>query len=208
MPGSSHDLVAVGCRAAEGRAAGPGHDLHVEDLLDAVSANCEGRHGAAGAEVDDPDAALELVAVRRDRHAAEDRRLADLRQARRTRGRRGTPGRGCSPGTRGHVSRVPVARSTSSSRARARSPAPRAGRRASAASAAWPDPCVTASPPATSSTAPLSLRACRQPPGSSLGAITVTYAGGPSRIARPLRWQRSSAASRETNGGRQRGTKL
>ena len=69
-------------------------------------------------------------------------------------------------------------------------------------------PVVTASPEATSSTAPLSLRTLRHPPGSSVGAMTVTNAGAPSRMARPLRWQRSCAASREMNGGRQRGTKL
>jgi hypothetical protein len=69
-------------------------------------------------------------------------------------------------------------------------------------------PEVTTSPEGTSRTAPVSLRAARQPPGSSEVAITVTYAGRPSRIATPLRWQRSSGARRETNGGVQRGTKL
>jgi len=32
--------------------------------------------------------------------------------------------------------------------------------------------------------------------------------GVPSTMARPFKWQRSSAASAEMNGGRQRGTKL
>ena len=69
-------------------------------------------------------------------------------------------------------------------------------------------PVVTTSPEGTSSTVPVSLRAARQPPGSSVRAITVTNAGRPSRTARPLRWQRSSAASAEMKGGRHRGTKL
>src|SRR5262249_32660148 len=48
----------------------------------------------------------------------------------------------------------------------------------------------------------------RQPAGVSVSASALTYLGLPSCIARPLRWQRSSAARAEMNGGCQRGTKL
>ena len=67
---------------------------------------------------------------------------------------------------------------------------------------------MTTSPLGTCSTVPLVSLVSRQPPAVSERAITVTNAGVPSRMARPLRWQRSSAASWEMNGGRQRGTKL
>src|SRR5262249_16249651 len=61
---------------------------------------------------------------------------------------------------------------------------------------------------ATSIRQPLCTLSARQPCGVSVSARAVTYLGAPSATARPLRWQRSSAASAVTNGGRPRGTKL
>ena len=135
-----------------------------------------GRDGAAGAELDDPDAALELVVARRDRHAAEDRGLADLRQADERQAAVEGQAAGVA-GQRGHVSRRPVARSTRTSRAHARVEHPEA--------AVVPARRVRhgqtrASPPrreATSSRRRCRCAACRQPPGVSVCAIAVTKRG-------------------------------
>src|SRR4051794_40442788 len=80
-PGVGHDpdLVTVARCAAEGEASGAGDGLDIEDLLEA-GAELQGRDGVAGRELDDPDAALELVVVLRDGGSAEDGGLADLRE--------------------------------------------------------------------------------------------------------------------------------
>ena len=48
---------------------------------------------------------------------------------------------------------------------------------------------------------PPSARRARQPPITSLRLVAVTQAASPSLTARPLRWQRSSAASLEIKDG-------
>ena len=126
---------------------------------------------------------------------------------RRTRSGRTGPGRACSrairspsPPGRWPDRPAPVAPPPSA--------ASRPGRDGRAASAAW----RSRAPPSGrwrrrsgSRCAPCSAR---QPCGVSVSARAVTYFGAPSAMARPLRWQRSSAASAVMNGGRQRGTKL
>src|SRR5205823_2015161 len=69
-------------------------------------------------------------------------------------------------------------------------------------------PLATASPEATSRRTPPLFLLARQPPGESVVPRAVTKAGRPSTRHSPFRWQRSSGASAEMNGGRQRGTKL
>ena len=69
-------------------------------------------------------------------------------------------------------------------------------------------PRATVSPLATSIRQPPWTLLARHPWGVSVSARAVTYRGAPSAMARPLRWQRSSAARPVRNGGRQRGTKL
>ena len=64
------------------------------------------------------------------------------------------------------------------------------------------------SPVLTSSKQPPWGLSARQPPAVSVSPRAVTYLGRPSTMARPFRWQRSSAARAVMNGGRQRGTKL
>ena len=59
-----------------------------------------------------------------------------------------------------------------------------------------------------SMTRPPSRRCSRQPSATLVAATQVAKAGRPSRIAKPFRWQRSSAASRSMKGGRQSGAKL
>src|SRR5262249_58960924 len=69
-------------------------------------------------------------------------------------------------------------------------------------------PRVMTSPEATSRRTPPLFLLSRQPPGASVAPRAVTKAGRPSARQSPFRWQRSSGASAEMNGGRQRGTKL
>ena len=57
-------------------------------------------------------------------------------------------------------------------------------------------------------TMPPSRRWSRQPSATSERAIAVTKPGRAPSMARPLRWQRSSAISAEMKGGRQTGRKL
>src|SRR5262245_6627364 len=64
------------------------------------------------------------------------------------------------------------------------------------------------SPEATSRRTPPLFLLARQPPGVSVVPRAVTKAGRPSAMHSPFRWQRSSGARAEMNGGRQRGTKL
>src|SRR3954452_9225778 len=77
--GKQPDLVAIAWRATEGRATRAGDGLHVEDLFDCVG-ELERRDRGAGADVDDPESALELLGVRRDRYSTEDDAFTDLRQ--------------------------------------------------------------------------------------------------------------------------------
>src|SRR3954451_2635821 len=73
------DLVPVTGRAAEGRATRAGDGLYVEDLFHSVR-ELERRDGGAGADVDDPETALELLGVGRDRYPTEDDGLSHPRQ--------------------------------------------------------------------------------------------------------------------------------
>ena len=133
---------------------------------------------SAGADLDDSDAALELVVVRGDRCTAEDGGLPDPRQAHEGQSR-----------VEGESSRIarhalrrwcgsPVAMSTCSSLPM---PELRTYRLSlcQRGECGMSRPVVTVSPEATSRTSPLSFRDLRQPPGSSLAAMAVTNAGAP-----------------------------
>src|SRR3954453_10973717 len=77
--GKQPDLVAIAWRATECWATRAGDGLHVEDLFDSVI-ELKRRDRGPGADVDDPEPALELLGVRRDRHPTEDDALTDPRQ--------------------------------------------------------------------------------------------------------------------------------
>ena len=161
----------------------------------------------AAAQVHHRHAALQLLPPLGQRHAVHRGGLADLRQAdegvraaqRQAAGEAGQLGHGLPAGRW----RGPRARA-----ARSPIPAARAGRRASAASAASTGRGRRPRRWARRAGSRPGACSARQPPAVSVSPRAVTYRGRPSTMARPLRWQRSSAARAVMNGGRQRGTKL
>ena len=111
------------------------------------------------------------------------------------------------PGSSTTVSTLPASRSTTDS---VPSPDSRIQRRSRYQRGEWgiDRPETTVSSESTSIRTPPRALFWRQPPASSLSPNAVTNRTRSSITARPFRWQRSSAASAVTNGGRQRGTKL
>jgi hypothetical protein len=111
------------------------------------------------------------------------------------------------PGSRATVSRWPVARSTS-----ATPPVPDSS--TNSRPSCQRGECGIGSPRLTNSPAVRSMMpppcglSARQPSRTSVVLRAVTYRGVRSTMASPFKWQRSSAARAEMNGGRQRGTKL